>query len=478
MLFNTLIFWCFYLFIFLLYLLLYGKTKMQNILLLLASYWFYAYWDWRFLSLIIISTVVDYFVALLLGMAKKHRKMLLSVSIFVNLAILGFFKYYNFFSVTFNSFMNMLGINVGLPIWNVILPIGISFYTFQTMGYTIDVYRYKMMPERDFIDFALFVAFFPQLIAGPIERASFLLPQIKYKRVIDFEKVKDGIFLIAIGLLQKVLVADNAFYYTDFVLSHSSSGIVLFQGIELFSLGIYMGYAGYSNIARGIAKLLGFELSVNFNFPFIAGSITEFWHRWNITISKWFEDYCFVPLWNVLSRFNVYAAPFISLFVTFTLIGLWHGANMRYIFWGWASFAGIVIELLFRRYKPVPKVFAGKRGRFFIRVVNVIFMFLFFYLLGGSFLCFDTVEDVVSLYKKIITNFFVITYDDIYYLAYAMFIFFAYVVVDSYHYYNGYANIKNNLLRNVLIVLFWVVFFYLWVVFGRFEGHEFFYYKF
>jgi len=311
------------------------NEKFKYLFLLISSYIFYSFWDFRFLSLIIVSTLNDYFISKKIDSCQESlkRKLLLSCSIFINLSILFTFKYFNFFVdsfMRFGFFNNQLN---AFNTLNIILPVGISFYTFQTISYTIDVYKKKIKPETNFIVFATFVCFFPQLVAGPIERAKNLIPQIKESKVLDKKLFKESIYLIFQGLVLKSVVADNLSKVVDnlyFEVSNTSS-TYLFIGTLCFSAQIYCDFAGYSRIARGSAGLLGIKLSRNFDFPYLATSIQEFWRRWHITLSFWFRDYVYIPLGGSRKSFvrNV-----LNLVITMTVAGLWHGASWNFVLWG------------------------------------------------------------------------------------------------------------------------------------------------
>ena len=310
------------------------KTRAQNVLLLLSSYFFYSCWDWRFTGLLLLSTVVDYSVGRAMPRATARRsRTLLLVSICTNLGVLGLFKYFNFFADSAADILGTFGIGASPVLLNVILPVGISFYTFQTMAYTIDVYRGRVEPERDIVTFGIYVAFFPQLVAGPIERAQNLLPQIRAPRRIDQHQISSGTLLILIGLLRKVVIADNAAMYVDLVFSDPTavSWTGLIKGIMYFSLQIYGDFAGYSNIARGCSRLLGIELMQNFNHPYFATNITTFWRKWHISLSTWLRDYVYIPLGG--NRGTVIFA-YRNLILTMLLGGLWHGAGWTFVVWG------------------------------------------------------------------------------------------------------------------------------------------------
>ena len=312
-----------------------GNIQRQNLLIVAASYVFYAWWDWRFLFLIIFSTLVDFWVAKRMANVTntQKRKALLWVSIAVNLGFLGFFKYYNFFLENFQEAFTLFGTSFNAPSLQIILPVGISFYTFQTLSYTIDVYRNKMAPTHNLISFAAFVSFFPQLVAGPIERATYLLPQFYNKRTFDYEKATDGMRQILWGLFKKMVIADNCATYANIIFEHHDTynGSTLVLGALFFTFQIYGDFSGYSDIAIGTARLFGFDLMKNFNFPYFSRDIGEFWRRWHISLSTWFRDYLYIPLGG--SRGSTWF-QIRNIFIIFIVSGFWHGANWTFIVWG------------------------------------------------------------------------------------------------------------------------------------------------
>ncbi|WP_339813378.1 MBOAT family O-acyltransferase [uncultured Imperialibacter sp.] len=336
MLFNSLEFLIFFPTFFLAYWFVFNKSlKLQNLLIVAGSYLFYGWWDYRFLSLIIFSTIVDYLAGILIGHSQEQRlkKLWLGVSIIVNIGILGFFKYTNFFVNSFVDFAHFLGFQASPHTLQIILPVGISFYTFQTMSYSIDVYRNQLKPTTDFISFAAYVSFFPQLVAGPIERASNLLPQILGKRNFNYQQSVEGLRLILWGLFKKIVIADSlAPVVDDIFLNYSThSGGTLVVGAVFFAFQIYGDFSGYSDIAIGTSKLFGFELMSNFRFPYFSRDIPEFWRRWHISLSTWFRDYVYIPLGGSKAG-KVKAIR--NVFVIFLVSGFWHGANWTFIAWG------------------------------------------------------------------------------------------------------------------------------------------------
>jgi len=319
----------------------------QNLLIVLASYLFYGWWDWRFLFLIFSSTVVDFVIAKALGnnSGKRKRKLLLLLSCTVNLGLLGFFKYYNFFIDTFVAAFSYIGMPFSPSSLQILLPVGISFYTFQTLSYTIDIYRQKLKPTRDFIAFSAFVSFFPQLVAGPIERATHFLPQFFKSRHFSAERAVDGLRQIGWGLVKKVVIADNCARFADLFFSTGTSytGSALFLGAVFFAFQIYGDFSGYSDIAIGTARLFGFELKQNFNVPYFSRTMAEFWRRWHISLSSWFRDYVYIPLGG--SRCGR-VKQIRNVCIVFLLSGLWHGAGWTFVLWG-AIHAVLCIPALF-----------------------------------------------------------------------------------------------------------------------------------
>jgi alginate O-acetyltransferase complex protein AlgI len=317
----------------------------QNVLLLAASWIFYGAWSWKFLLLLIASTLLDYVAGLLIAGAKnpRRKRLVLLISVTGNLLFLATFKYLGFFVNEFAELLERLGLNANLPILEIVLPVGISFYTFQTIGYVIDVYRGKVPAARSLLDYALYVAFFPQLVAGPIERAGHLIPQFQKARVWSTPAFESGLQLAVWGLFKKVAIADNLAPYVDAVYANPAefSGTALVTATVFFAFQIYCDFSGYTDTARGVARMLGFDLMRNFNFPYISKTPVEFWQRWHISLSRWFQDYLYYPLAMRYMRrggpFRKYKAHIISM----ALIGLWHGANWTFVVFG--LYWGVVI---------------------------------------------------------------------------------------------------------------------------------------
>ncbi len=308
----------------------------QNKFLLVASYFFYGWWDWRFLCLMIASTLIDYFIAIKIADTedRRVRRLLLALSLVINFSILGFFKYFNFFADSLAAALSTLGIHASMPLLRIILPPGISFYTFQEVAYIVDVYKGKLPASRSFLDYGLFISLFPHLIAGPIQRPSHLLPQVQKPRQWDSEKGFDGLLLILEGLFRKCVIADNCALIANAAFGGSfgkPSIVVGLLGMYAFAWQIYGDFSGYSSIARGCAQLLGFHFMVNFRQPYLAESIQDFWRRWHISLSTWLRDYLYIPLGG---NRNGERQTYRNLLLTMLLGGLWHGANWTFVIWG------------------------------------------------------------------------------------------------------------------------------------------------
>ena len=338
MLFNSLDFGLFLVIVFSMYWIIGAKHRVaQNVLILLASYVFYGLWDWRFLSLLIGSSLIDYIAAKFIHSTENtaKRKFWLIFSLFWNIGILFTFKYMNFFLDSFHRLFGSGLLPQEFSIWNVIIPVGLSFYTFQTMSYSIDVYRRKLRPTNNLLNFLCYVSFFPQLVAGPIERASFLLPQFEKRRKFNLQDSKEGLRQILWGLFKKILVADKLGIAVTMVFDNPDGYgfITLSYAAILFSFQVYCDFSGYTDIAIGTARLFGFKLHINFRIPYLAKSMTQFWQRWHITLTKWFTDYVYLPLIRKYKKLGSWSRIW-ALLITMSLVGLWHGANWTFICFG------------------------------------------------------------------------------------------------------------------------------------------------
>ncbi|WP_264544677.1 MULTISPECIES: MBOAT family O-acyltransferase [Flavobacterium] len=311
------------------------SLKLQNLLLLVASYYFYACWDWRFLFLLVFSTGLDYYTGLKMQDAStvRIRKFWFWLSISINVGFLGIFKYYNFFAQSFADLLSGFGFQANFWTLQVILPVGISFYTFHGLSYVIDIYKKRIEPEHNIVDYSLFVSYFPLLVAGPIERATHLLPQIKKKRVFNSDKAIDGLHQIIWGLFKKIVIADSCATYANQIFDtyESANSLTLLLGALYFTFQIYGDFSGYSDIALGTSKLFGIDLLRNFNYPYFSRDIAEFWRRWHISLSSWFKDYLYIPLGGSQGGTLMKVR---NTFIIFLISGFWHGANWTFIIWG------------------------------------------------------------------------------------------------------------------------------------------------
>jgi alginate O-acetyltransferase complex protein AlgI len=378
------------------------EVRFQNIILLVSSYFFYACWDWRFLFLLIASTSLDYYTGLKIfdASTKENKRFWLWLSIAINFGFLGIFKYYNFFAASFVDALSALGLKADLESINVILPVGISFYTFHGLSYVIDLYKDKIKPERDIINYSVFVCFFPLLVAGPIERATHLLPQIIKKREFDYSQALDGLKQILWGLFKKMVIADNCATYVNLIFKDASdySGSTLVLGAFFFSFQIYCDFSGYSDIALGTARLFGIELLRNFAFPYFSRDIAEFWRRWHISLSSWFRDYLYIPLGG--SRGGKWIAVR-NMFIIFLVSGFWHGANWTFLAWGTLHAIYFMPLLLMNRNRNHIAIVA--KGKTFPNLKELFSMFITFGLTMFAWIFFraESIANALSYSKGI-----------------------------------------------------------------------------
>jgi D-alanyl-lipoteichoic acid acyltransferase DltB (MBOAT superfamily) len=474
MVFNSLQFVGFFAVVYGLYRLL--PHRAQNWLLLGASYWFYAAWDWRFLGLLIASTVVDYLVARYLSIATDQalRRRVLWISIGFNLGVLGFFKYYGFFAENLHALLAWLGLNVPLPALHVVLPIGISFYTFMTMSYVIDVYRREIPATTHPVDFALFVAYFPHLVAGPILRAPALLPQIASPRRITRQQMVEGTWLVGWGLFKKIFVADNlaTIVTAIFAADRSPSAVEVIIGAYGFAFQIYGDFSGYSDIARGLSKWMGIELNLNFLFPYFVRSPQAFWRNWHISLSTWLRDYLYIPLGG--NRGST-AATYRNLMITMVLGGLWHGAAWPYVLWGAYQGALLVVyRWVGERWAGSPRIERLERPAW-----KVAGWFVMFHLTCYGWLLFRarSVGQIASMTAALVTGWArpseTAAAHAIALAAYAT----PLLVV---HAWEAWRDDLEAVLRLPLLPRYslYVALAYLLVLFGAFEGSQFIYFQF
>lgn len=398
MLFNSLSFAVFLPIVFVLYWFFTNRNlKLQNGLLLVSSYFFYACWDWRFMFLLLFSTLLDYFTGLKMqdSQDQKHRKIWFWLSIIINLGFLGVFKYYNFFAESFAESVSHFGWQVSPLMLSVILPVGISFYTFHGLSYVIDIYKNRIKAERNFVDYAVFVSFFPLLVAGPIERATHLLPQIKKQRTFDYAKAADGLRQILWGLFKKIVIADNCAEYANYIFNNSAemNGSTLVLGALFFTFQIYGDFSGYSDIALGTARLFGIELLRNFAFPYFSRDIAEFWRRWHISLSSWFKDYLYIPLGGSKGGNWMRIR---NTFIIFLVSGFWHGANWTFIVWGLLHALFILPSIIMKTNRNNLEIVA--QGRIFPTLKEFLQIFITFSLAVFAWIFFraENIEHAIS----------------------------------------------------------------------------------
>ena len=379
------------------------SLQLQNVLLLFASYYFYACWDWRFLFLLIFSTSLDYFSAIKIHQSENSltRKTWLWVCIGINLGFLGVFKYYNFFADTFVELLSGFGLQASFTTIKIILPVGISFYTFHGLSYIIDVYKTKIKPEKNVITYALFVSYFPLLVAGPIERATHLLPQLKVKRTFDYQKSIDGVYQIVWGLFKKIVIADSCSEYANQIFDNyqNMNSISLVLGAFYFAFQIYGDFSGYSDIALGVSKLFGINLIRNFNYPYFSRDIAEFWRRWHISLSSWFKDYLYIPLGGSKGGLS---SKIRNTFIIFIVSGFWHGASWNFLFWGFLNALYFLPLLIFNKNRSNLQIVA--LGKIFPSIKEFVSMSFTFLLTMIAWIFFraKTITIAFQYLKKII----------------------------------------------------------------------------
>lgn len=473
MLFNSFVFPVFFLIVYIIYR---GSShKLQNRLLLLASYVFYGSWDWRFLPLILLSTVVDYYCGLNIDKFSdtRRRKTYLHLSLLVNLGTLGVFKYFNFFSDNLQSLMSQFGLHLDGLTLDILLPVGISFYTFQTLSYTIDIYLNKSKPERNFLNFALFVSFFPQLVAGPIERSTRLLPQIQFPRKITAAKNKEGLWFIFWGYFLKIFVADNMAKISDRVFAETApqSGGEALMGMYAFAFQIFGDFAGYSFIAIGVAKLLGFDLMTNFLFPYFVTNPTDFWKNWHISLSSWLRDYLYIPLGG---NRNGSLMTYRNLFITMFLGGLWHGAAWTFVIWG--IFHGVLLSL-FRVLKPMTEKM--KISSTYLLITYALKVVIMFHLTCLGWLIFraESLQQIVAFLQAIIFNIGSMTDRLQYYVLFMIFHLWLLCLIQFIQKRKGDLMALENI-QWCPSWIFYIMMLYSMLFWGEFGGQQFIYFQF
>ncbi|HMO61127.1 MAG TPA: MBOAT family O-acyltransferase [Ferruginibacter sp.] len=459
-----------------------GKLQRQNILLLVSSYFFYACWDWRFMFLLIFSTGLDYYTGIKIYEAANKKKKLfwLWLSIAINLGFLGFFKYYNFFADSFADGLSQLGLQVNFNTLNVILPVGISFYTFHGLSYVIDLYYNKIKPERNFIDYSVFVSFFPLLVAGPIERANHLLPQIVKKREFDYSKAVDGLRQILWGLFKKIVIADNCAQSANLIFNNSDaySGSTLVLGAIYFAFQIYGDFSGYSDIALGTARLFGIELLRNFSFPYFSRDIAEFWRRWHISLSSWFKDYLYIPLGG--SKGGMWM-KIRNTFIIFLVSGFWHGANWTFIAWGALNAIFFLPLLIFDKNRQNIGIVA--QGRLLPTFKEACMMLSTFCLTTFAWIFFraENLQHAFKYISKIFSSslFLIPYYRGISNATTTIALLIAFILIEWFGREGQYAIADLNLKwkKPVRYALYYVIAILI-IVFGNFDQNQFIYFQF
>ena len=406
MFFNSFAFALFLPIVFLLYWFVFNKNKStQNALLIIASYYFYSCWDWRFLFLLVFSTFLDYYTGIQIEKAKKEgiRKFWFWLTISINLGFLGIFKYYNFFADSFSEMLNGFGLQTSPLLLNVILPVGISFYTFHGLSYVIDIYLKRIKAEYNFVDYSLFVSYFPLLVAGPIERATHLLPQVKVKREFDFQKAKEGVFQFVWGLVKKVVIADTCATYANAIFDNyeSMNSLSLMLGAVYFAFQIYGDFSGYSDMALGMSKLFGIDLLRNFNYPYFSRDIAEFWRRWHISLSSWFRDYLYIPLGGSSGGM---AMKIRNTFIIFLVSGFWHGANWTFIAWGFINAVYFLPLLLLKKNRSNMEMVSLRWNFDSVKVFFSILSTFALTSLAWIFFRAKTIGDAFEYIKRMFSN--------------------------------------------------------------------------
>lgn len=406
MLFNSIGFLLFLAIAFILYWFIFSKSRLsQNVFLALASFVFYSFWDWRFSALLAFSVGLNFYGGKLIEVADDHlvryRRLLLIVVL--NLAVLVYFKYFNFFISSFGDFLELLGYHGEIGLLNIVLPIGISFYTFHGLSYILDIYYSRIKTTKSIVDYTLFVTYFPLLVAGPIERATHLLPQLKKKRQFNYQQGVQGLELILWGFFKKLVIADSlAPFVAEFFGSPEKfNAVTLILGVIAFAFQVYGDFSGYTDIARGVSKLFGIELLLNFNYPYFSKSIPEFWSRWHISLSSWLNDYVFMPIalhFRNLGRHGI----FLAVFFTFLISGFWHGASWHFVAWG--AYHGLLYIPFIYRGKGLRSIFGAKHKQITVKDYPAIIFTFILVLIGYVLFRADTLGAAVDYYKGIFTG--------------------------------------------------------------------------
>lgn len=407
MLFNSQPFAAFFIVVFCLYWFVFSRSyNLQNILLLISSYVFYCFWDWRFLSLLIGVSLINYLLGYYIGVAgkQKTKNILLNIGVFVSLGLLVYFKYVNFFIGSFAILCARFGVTVNIYLAAIVLPLGISFFTFRTLSYLLDIHKGKIAPTTNWISFFTFVAFFPSLISGPIDKAGMLMPQLERKRVFSHDQAIDGMRQILWGLFKKTVIADNCALITNYVFANykilPASSLLI--AIFLYTVQIYTDFSGYSDMAIGLARLLGLNITRNFDFPFFAQNISEFWRKWHISLTAWLTEYVFTPL-SILFRDYGKAGLVLAILINFILIGIWHGANWTFVLFGFLHGCYYIPLIIKGTLNKKKKVVKGQRFLSFKELAGIVGTFL---LVMFTFVLFrsDSVGQAIDIYRSLFSR--------------------------------------------------------------------------
>ena len=457
---NFIIFFCILYAVFLSLYLRNSSLEKQNILLLAASYIFYSAWDYKFLSLILMSTLVDYVLSQKIFKSNIlfKKKIFLIMSLVFNLSLLCVFKYLNFGIESFVYLLNLIGFSINYSLVSIVLPVGISFYTFQTISYTIDVYRGELEPTQNFVDFALYVSFFPQLVAGPIEKGTQLLPQLQRSRIITKNGILIGLYWIIIGFFKKIVIADTLAPIVDYTFSNYNtiSGISSLLGLLAFSLQIYGDFAGYTYVARGVSKLLGIDLMKNFDRPYLATSPSEFWHRWHISLSLWLRNYLYISLGgNRKGKLRKY----FNLVLTMVIGGLWHGASWNFVAWGLYHGLILLVDHAIQDYQKNKGTIRADHETIFIRTLRVIGMYILT-LFGWLLFRVDSIGQAKDILHNIFTNFYW-SIDALYFLPPVLVL---YILLFSLHIFQEYRKNEFLLSESSPIVVYCIYLFMLFSI--------------
>lgn len=473
MLFNSFAFLIFFPIFFLCYYFTHGKVRL--IVCLVSSYIFYSWWDWRFLSLIILVTCVNYFAGSKIesNSSIARKKYILISAVTFNLLLLGLFKYLNFFSESFAILLAKLGMTASISTLNIVLPVGISFYMFQAMSYIFDIYRNKLKSEKSLLKFATFVAFFPQLVAGPIVRAENLLPQLSEDQPFSIQNISEGMRTVLYGYFLKVVIADSAAPLVDRMLAapDNETSLILLVGSFLFSFQIYCDFSGYSLIAIGLGKMMGFDFGINFNKPYLARNFSDFWQRWHISLSSWLQDYLYIPLGG---NRNGMLRTFRNLLITMFLGGLWHGANWTFVFWGLLHGMYLVLQSGFQQMLAPLKSLNIKVPDWPVQIVSIL---LVFSLTSFAWIFFRApdFDTAIKIILKILSfdNFNIFYIPQKFHVLKVFLLIFILIIIEIIHSINN--KIFDNPVVNVVSIpiILWSI-----LLFGTFAGNSFIYFQF